>query len=471
MSFENVAFPAFFGIVGLLFLIGVAAAFRMSFATWLLDRAVEVRPNEVRAMLVGCLYFFCTLASYFILRPIRDAMAVASGVRSVPWLFAGTLTAMIAFHPVYSSFVARFPVKRFVAITYGFFAANLLIFFALWQAKISPVWTGRVFFVWLSVFNLFVVSVFWSVMVDTFRETEAKRLFGFIGLGGTIGSVSGSAVTAYFAQRVGTTNLLLVSAALLVIASSLVAMFPRVIRATDEAPAGGGPARDHQRELIGGSVWSGILSVFRTRYIAGIAIFMLLYTVGSTFLYSMQTGIIGEFFKNRDLQTTVLARMELVTQLLAGFVQAFITARAIRIFGLPVTLSAVAIVSVLGFTALGASAWGALPLLWTFLVFNVVRRASDFSLTNPSRKILFTVLSREDKYKSSSFIETSVYRLGDQLGAWGYAALAALGLSMTGISWVAAPMSVVFLALAVWLARQQQKKSAALSAAAAAPAD
>ena len=421
-----------------------------------LRRLVDVRPGEVRVMLLSCLYFYFALSAYFILRPIRDEMAVASGVRNLPWLFAGTLGAMLVANPLYAAVVARMPVRRFVAVTYGFFAANLLVFYVLWRMHVAEIATGRAFFIWTSVFNLFVVSVFWGVMADTFHNTQAKRLFGFIAVGGTLGSISGSAITSFLVQEVGVPNLILVSATFIVIAILLVSSIPP---RSAVAAAGGVTAApdDRERELIGGSVWAGLTHVLKSRYLAGIAAFLLLYTFGNTVMYFAQTDIIGQVYKDRELRTAILARIELTTQVIAGIGQAFLTARLIRLFGLSVTLAAVPFVSIIGFTALGMTAWGVLPLLATFVVFGIARRSIEFMLTNPSRKILFTVISREDKYKANSFIETVVYRAGDQITSWSYAGLAALGLTLTGIAWVAVPLSAVYLALGVWLGRRQRE--------------
>jgi ATP:ADP antiporter, AAA family len=424
-------------------------------------RVVDVRQNEMRAMFISALYFFFTLASYFILRPIRDEMAVASGVRELPFLFAGTLTAMLVANPLYSALVARFPVRRFVAFAYGFFVLNLVCFFILWRFHVGEVITGRIFFVWTSVYNLFVVSVFWGVMADTFHSTQAKRLFGFIALGGTLGSITGSALTAFLADRAGVPNLLLISAVFLTIAVILVITFPSV-----DAPEDGVTAeytKTREQSVIGGSIWAGMTHVVKSPYLAGIGVFLLLYTLGSTVLYFTQTDVIGQFYTDREARTAVLARMELTTQLLTVFGQAFLTARIIRVAGLSVTLAAVPVVSLIGFTALGATSWGILPILGTFIAFSIARRSTEFILTNPSRKILFTVIPREDKYKASSFLETFVYRAGDQIAAWGYAGLVALGLAMTGIAWVAVPFSAVYLALGAWLGRRQKEMAAAKS--------
>ena len=428
----------------------------------LLRRVVDVEPGEVRAMLLGCLYFFFIFTSYFILRPIRDEMAVASGARSLPWLFAGTLSGMALVNPLYAALVVRFPVKRFITITYQFFALNLVLFYLAWRTGGATVWTGRAFFIWTSVFNLFVLSVFWSFMADTFRSGQAKRLFGFIAVGGTLGSISGSAITALLVDNIGAANLLLVSAALLQVAVGIVLFFPAAPRSTrpeDAAAEAADPADGRQRRAIGGSLWAGFLHTVRSPYLAGIALYLVLFTFGSTVLYSAQTEIVGAHFSDRELRTQVLARMELATQVLTALVQAFVTGRFMRRFGVAATLGAVPVVSMLGFAALGATAWGVLPVFATFVALSVLRRGTEFSLGRPAREVLYTVVPREDKYKAKSFLDTFVYRLGDQLAVWGYAGLAALGLAVTGISWIAVASSAAFLALALGLGRRPQERA------------
>ena len=428
-------------------------------ATWrLLRHVVDIAPGEVRAVLIAALYFFFTLSSYFILRPIRDAMAVAAGVSSLPWMFAGTLVTMLIAIPIYSSLVVRFRVKRFIGITYQFFAANLVLFFLATHLGANEVWLGRIFFVWTSVFNLFVVTVFWSFMADSFRSGQAKRLFGFIGVGGTIGSITGSGITALLAKSLGPVNLLLVSAALLELAVALVVAFPneRVAEAVEPRAVAEVETEERERRPIGGSAWAGITQVARSPYLLGIAGFLVLYVLGSTVLYFEQTDIIGRYFVGRGARTEILARMEFAAQLLAALTQAFLTGRVIRWIGLTATLAIMPAISMVGFAAIGASAWGLTPLLATFVVFSVARRSSNFALTNPAMETLYTVVSREDKYKAKSFIETFVYRAGDQIGAWGYAGLAALGLGLTAIAWVAVPLSAAFLAVGVWLGRRQR---------------
>ncbi|PYP67070.1 MAG: MFS transporter [Gemmatimonadetes bacterium] len=421
----------------------------------LLRRVVDVRPNEVAATWTSFAFFFFVLSSYFILRPIRDLVAVTTGVTRLPWLFAGTLVAMLVANPLFASLVVRFPVRRFVPFTYQFFAANLVVFYFIMRGtasgqSVGAPWVGIVFYIWTSVFNLFITSVFWCLMADVFRSEQAKRLFGFIGVGGTLGSITGSAVTAVLAQRLGTVNLFLVSVALLEIASLIVVRFPAAPRSATDASA-----VPVEAPPIGGSVWAGITSLMRSPYLTAIAGFQILYTIGSTFLYFEQSDIVGHSYTSALARTAILARIEFAVQTLTVLTQIFLTGRIIRWFGLAATLALLPAMSALGFTALGVA-----PVLTTVFVFIVLRRGTNFGLTNPAMEVLFTVVSREDKYKAKSFIETFVYRAGDQIGAWTFAGFAALGLGVSGAAFGAVPFALVWLVLGVWLGKRQTQLAA-----------
>jgi ATP:ADP antiporter, AAA family len=433
----------------------------------LLRRVVDVEPGEVRSTLLACLYFYFSLSSWFILRPIRDEIAVAAGVRNLPWMFAGTLVVTLVANALYSAIVARLPVRRFITVTYQALVACLVVFWFAWRARdagggVGALWTGRLFFAWTSMYAVFVTSVFWSVMADAFRSGQAKRLFGFIGVGGTLGSISGSAATALLAGAVGPTNLLLVSVVLLELAALLaVAFYASAPAAASRRPEDAVETRAREedrstRQVIGGTVWAGFTHVVRSPYLLGIACFILLYNLGSTVLYFAQTDVVGAAVSSREARTELLARMEFAAQLLTALTQALLTGRLIRWFGLAFTLALLPAISIVGFAALGASSWGLVPALGAVVTFSVLRRATNFAITNPSMEALFTVVSREDKYKAKSVIETFVYRAADQLAAWGYAGLALLGLGMVGISWVTVPLSVAFLALGVWLGRRHR---------------
>jgi len=410
-------------------------------------------------MLIAGAYFFFLMTSYFILRPIRDTMAVAAGVANMPYMFLGTFIATLIAQPLFAWLVVRYPVKKFIGITYQIFAINLVMFYVATRMDANEIWMGRLFYWWASLFAFFAPSLFWCFMADAFRSGQAKRLFGFIGVGGTLGSLTGSALTAVLARSLGPVNLLLVSAALLEIAIVIVFLFPaREARlAIDDTE----PDEIDQNK-IGGSMWAGFTHVVRSPYLAGVAFFLVLYSLGSTVLYSQQAEIIGRAYTERADRTQVLAQIEFAAQLLTVITQFFLTGRIIKWIGMPATLALTPLLSMIGFAALGASALGATPLLATYVVFIVLRRSCNFSLTNPAMEALFTVVPREDKYKAKSFIETFVYRLADQIGVWAYAGLAAAGFALTGIAWISVPVAGLFLAVGVWLGRRHGVLSAQL---------
>jgi ATP:ADP antiporter, AAA family len=427
-------------------------------AARLLRRVVDARAGELRALLASFTLFFFLLSSYFVLRPMRDEVAASSGVNGLTWLFAATLAGTLVFNPMFSALVVRFPVRKFIPISYQFFVANMLVFYAVLrymsaaEGSTVDVWAGRAFFIWTTVFALFNTSIFWCLMADTFRSDEAKRLFGFIGVGGTLGSIAGSAATAALAQRVGTMNLLIVSAVLLEIGVLVVMRFPqRAVRPEERVRS----KRDEERELIGGSVWAGFTHVARSPYLLGICGFMVLFTVGSTFLYFAQSDLVGREFADKASRTAVLAKLELAVQTLTVITQIFFTGRIIRWLGLGLALALLPIISILGFGGLAV-----LPAFGTVAVFTVLRRGGNFAITNPAMEVLFTVVRREDKYKAKNVIETFVYRGGDQIGAWAYKGLTGLGLGLVGIAYVAVPLSMIWLSLGLWLGKRQAQLAA-----------
>jgi AAA family ATP:ADP antiporter len=418
-----------------------------------LNRIVAVEKDEVRPMLWACLYFFLLLAAYFVIRPIRDEMGVAGGVSNLPWLFLGTLIGMLLIHPLFTTLVSRLPRRLFIPLSYGFFAINLVFFWVLFRSLPSAegIWVGRIFFVWASVFNLFVVSIFWSLMADLFRPAQAKRLFGFVAVGGTAGAVVGSAATAFLAARITPTNLLLLSAALLAAAT----FAARMLMQTAPEPEKGDDADTDQP--LGGGVLDGIRAVFASPYLLGIVTYMLLYTVTATFLYFQQADIVAVSFADRAARTVFFARIDLAVNALTVIIQLFLTGRIVRRIGIALALAALPLVCVLGFAAVGIA-----PTLMTIAVFQVLRRSSNFAVARPCREMLYTVIPRDAKYKAKNFIDTFAYRFGDQIGAWSYAALGALGFGSAAISMVAVPLAAVWLAVGLWLGRRQKELASPL---------
>jgi AAA family ATP:ADP antiporter len=404
----------------------------------------EVRPEERRALGWSLLYVFSVLSAYYVLRPIRDEMGVQGGVENLPWLFTGTLLGMIVLNPLFAALVKRLPRARFIAWSYRFFSLNLVLFAAafLLSSDAQNVWLGRAFFVWLSVFNLFVVSVFWALMVDVFDAGQGKRLFGFLAAGATVGAIAGSTITASLVRQVGATNLFFASIVLLEIAVFAVKRLSFKEQRQEEVP-------------IGGSVLAGISHTFGSPYLLNVCLFMLLFTVTSTFLYFQQATIARDYFPDRVTRTAFFAQVDLLVNVLTLAVQLFLTARLLRGLGVALTLGILPLFTLLGFAALAAA-----PAIAVLVAFQVLRRAANFALARPTREILFTVLPREDKYKAKSFIDTVVYRAGDQVGSWSYLLLGSLGLGIAGVALVAVPLSVLWLVNSLWLGRRQAVMSA-----------
>jgi AAA family ATP:ADP antiporter len=413
-----------------------------------LRRVIEVRPDELAMLGWSWLYFFCVLSAYYVIRPIRDDMGVAGGVENLPWLFTGSLAGMLLTNPPFAFLVSRLPRLRFVTIWTRFFTANLVMFFVLLQLSSGSqqIWAGRIFFVWTSVFNMFVVSLFWSVMTDVYSAGQAKRLFGFIGAGGTIGSMAGAGLTAGMVGQIGSTNLLLVSAAILELGVFAVRRLLRASEARGEQPLSIGQG------IIGGRIWEGLTRALRTPYFLHVTLHMLLFTVLTTFLYFQQATIVDAALTDRAVRTAFFARIDLLVNVVVLLTQVFVTGRFVKASGIAVSLAFLPALSVVGFFVLGL-----VPTIAVLMAFQVLRRAGNFAIARPAREVLFTVVSREDRYKAKSFIDTVIYRAGDQIGAWSYALLGFAGLGIPGISVVAIALSFASIGNAVWLGRRQER--------------
>lgn len=417
-----------------------------------LRRMVDVREGETGALAWSFTYFFMILTSYYILRPIRDEMGVVGGVENLAWLFTGTLVGMLLLHPLYSSLVARMPRRQFVPLTYRFFILNLVVFYLVFRT-VEPewtVWVGRFFFIWVSVFNLFVVSVFWSFMTDVYHPSQGKRLFGVLAVGGTLGAILGSSITSLLAVPFGTMNLLLLSGLFLELASRASGALGRregVLAHTAAVDHGQGESDEKGEEVIGGDVLEGVGNVARSPYLLGIAGIMLFFTISTTFLYFQQADLTARVFGDDSPERTrFFANIDLVVNTLTLATQLFVTGRVLKWVGVGFGLAFLPLVSVVGFGVLAVS-----PVLAVLVVLQVIRRAGNYAIQRPAREVLYTVLPRADKYKSKNFNDTFVYRIGDQIGAWSYTLVGALGLGFAGLATTMVPFSVLWLGLAVWL--------------------
>ena len=420
---------------------------------------MTIEPAEAQVVLWCWLYIFAVMSSYYIMRPLRDQMGVAGGVNNLQWLFTGTLLGILALNLPFAYLVKTLPRSRFIPLAYRFFAANIILF-AIALLAAGPeqtVWVGRVFFIWLSVYNLFVVSIFWQMNVDLFSPEQGKRLFGFIAAGATIGAVVGSATTATLARHVPPTALLLGAAVLLEVAVFAVGRLARLSPTLHHRPQ-----ETREERPIGGGVLSGIINALRNPYLLNISCFILLFSITSTFLYFQQLGIVSRTLADRGAQTAFFATIDLTVNCLTLAIQLFFTGRIVVLLGGAVSLALLPALTIAGFGTLAA-----LPNLTTIAVFQSIRRAGDYAIARPTREILFTVLPREDRYKTKSFIDTFVYRLGDQVGAWSVALLRSFGNDVATVAMVAMPVAALWLINALWLGRRE----ASLAQAAAEPAD
>ncbi|MBW0004044.1 MAG: MFS transporter [Hyphomicrobiales bacterium] len=426
----------------------------------MLQRVVAVRPDEVRAVLWCWLYIFAVLSSYYIMRPIRDQMGIAGGVKNLPWLFAGTLAGMVLLNIPFAWLVKKLPRSRFIPLTYRFFAVNILMF-AVALHVASPeqtIWVGRVFFIWVSVYNLFVVSVFWQLNVDLFSPEQGKRLFGFIAAGATLGALFGASITATLALYVSPIFLLIGAALLLEVAVFAVSRLAKLSPSLQRTPREHEKAQNDQRKgderPVGGSVFAGMLHALGSPYLLSVGAFLLLYSITSTFAYFQQQDIVSLAIKEPGAQTAFLASIDVGVNSLALFVQLFLTGRVVTILGVSLALALLPVLTMAGFAGLAFA-----PSLGIVALFQVIRRATDYAITRPVREVIYTVVSREDRYKAKGFIDTFVYRVGDQIGAWSAPLLMALS------SW-AAPLAAIAVAAAwfinaLWLGQRQQKLEAA----------
>jgi AAA family ATP:ADP antiporter len=414
-----------------------------------LTRIFRAEQGEIGPSLwsFGC--FFCVLCGYYVLRPLRDEMGVQGGVENLPLLFSATFAAMLAVVPVFGFAASRLPRRRLVPWTYLFFVANVLVFYALFSSGVAPAAVARAFFVWVSVFNLFVVSLFWSLMADLFHPGQAARLFGFISAGGSCGALAGPTLTALLAAPLGTANLLLVSAGFLGLALVCIRGLMRGSGAPGHSlPGGAPPAADS----IGGTTWSGLAVIARSPYLLGIVGYVLLYTVLLGFAYLELARLVANTYHDSAQRTALFAQVDLAVNVLTLLGQLLLVAKLVEKFGVGAALALLPALGLAGFAVIGLA-----PVLAVLVVFQVVRRAADYAIARPAREMLFTVLTREAKYKSKNFIDTVVFRGGDAASGWVYAALKSLGLSIAGLAAAAIPGAILWLVLGLWLGRQHTR--------------
>ncbi len=449
-----------------------------------MQRLTLVRDDEWVAAALSCVYFFFVLCSYFLLRPLREAMGLAGGIDTLSWLFMGTLLVTLAANPLFGLVTTLFPRRVFVPVAYRFFMLNLVAFMLV--LNLAPNWAGQragyVFYVWLSVFNLFAVSIFWAVMADGFTLEQGKRLFGMIAIGGTLGAIAGSSIVTVFSERLGPTGLICAAILLLEAAVwSFEAARRRFIfhekKRKHENPAPTGTlgslpviARtpdlalpESERPLTKGGAFHGLWQVIQSPYLMGLCVYIGLMAVTSTFLYFAQMRIVeqtssvieqGESVIN--WRTKIFGRIDLITQIVTLAAQIMITGRLIKWLGVGVTLATVPIVTGLGFVLLGI-----IPSLAVITILQAANRAGRYAFIRPARETLFTVVSREAKYKAKSVIDTFVYRSGDVAGALTDGYLRGAGMVLGKSMLLAVPLALIWALFGLLLGWQQKRLAAA----------
>jgi len=413
----------------------------------LISKLVDLRDNNEQAgMLWATAYGFFIMFSYYILRAVRDEISSADrGNLQILWTVV--FLAMMVAVPLYSWLTSKVSRGVFVPLANRFFIACLVGFWLclVFLPESARPWIDRTFYVWTSVFALFVVTVFWGLVADCFTNKQGKRLFAFIAVGSSLGGIVGSTVTATLAESVPVFSLLLMACVPLEIAS----WCAKVLH--NRFNTGSVDIEGEKDKVVEGNAISGMKAVFSSRYLMAIAGFIALMTFVSTMLYFQQAHLIAEAFDDRGERRALFAKIDLAVNILTIVFQVYLTARIMKWIGVGVTLAAIPVLMTLGFVSLGIY-----PTLAILVVVQVIYRAGRYGLTKPAREVLWTVLDRQAKYKSKPFIDAAVYRGGDLVSGWIYAGLAAIGLSIGAIALVAAPVAAVWAMLAIYLGREQE---------------
>jgi ATP:ADP antiporter, AAA family len=392
-------------------------------------------------------YFFCLLCAYYVLRPVREEMGIQGGVQNLAALFSGTFVSMLALVPLFGWASSRWPRAKLLPIVYVFFISHLVGFYFLFHLKVDPPLVAKVFFIWLSVFNLFVVSVFWSFMSDIFRNDQAKRLYGVIAAGGSLGAIAGPAITAALVKHIGIPNLLLISCMFLSIALLCIFNLNRwALRAPQHSAA------ENRGDALGGNLLAGIKLALTSRYLLGVCGYILLLSTLGTFLYLEQMRIISATMPSSAERTQLFASVDMVVNGLTLLLQFFVTAQLVLRFGVTFCLMLMPLVSLFAFGALAL-----LPTLAVIIIIGILRRAMEYAVTRPSREVLFTVVSREERYKAKNVIDTVVNRGGDALSSWLNEGIKSLGAGTATIALIAIPLAAGWTGLAYFLGRKQEQ--------------
>ncbi|KJK06933.1 MULTISPECIES: NTP/NDP exchange transporter [Pseudomonas] len=408
----------------------------------------NVREGERPLVVAGLALFFLLFCGYFMLRPVRETMGVAGGVENLQWLFTGTFVVTLIALPLFGWLASKVQRRHILAWTYGFLASNLLLFAGVFALQPDNLWSARAFYIWLSMFNLLTISLAWSVLADVLSSEQAKRLFGLLAGGASLGGLVGPLLGTLLVGVVGHAGLVLLATACL-LGSIVAAGYLQRFRDRHPLPADIELPRSRP---LGGNPFAGASEVFGSPYLLGIALFVVLLASVSTFLYFEQARLVAAHFSSRTQQTQVFGLIDSLVQLLSILTQVFVTGHLARKLGVGVLLVAVPLVMVLGFLWLALA-----PLFAVFVLVMVVRRVGEYALVRPGREMLYTVVLPEQKYKAKNFTDTVVYRGGDALSGWVKRGLDVLGDHPALAMVIGAGIALVWAATGAWLGRQQRR--------------
>jgi ATP:ADP antiporter, AAA family len=419
-------------------------------------KLIDIRREEWPAFLWAFYYFFFLLCGYYILRPVRDEMGIQSGIKNLPWLWTGTFVIMLLITPLFGWVSSRWPRRVFLPVIYFFFIANLIGFYFAMQTDVVPkTWTAPTFYIWLSVFNYFIVSVFWSFMTDVFNSERAKRLFGGIAAGGSIGAMVGPAITATLVESIGIPQLLLITAILLGCAVFCIYGLGNWARTRADVSDEERVAAAAKEIAMGGGILDGIKLALGSKYLLTICGYILLGQALGTYFYLEQQRVVGETMTISVERTTLFAKLDLAVNSITLFIQLFVTSALLRKLGLVFCLTALPAIGVLslGWTAV-------MPTLTVIAICTVVRRAMEFAVSKPAREILFTVVSREERYKAKNVMDTVVSRGGDMLSNWIHAGVRTFGHGTAAMAVMAIPFAFLMVGTGLYLGRGQREREA-----------
>jgi AAA family ATP:ADP antiporter len=386
------------------------------------------------------LTFFSVLCGYFVLRPVRDEIGVRAGVEQLPWLFTATFAATLLLVPLFGWIVSRVRRRVIATATYALCSALLLLTFAGLQSGGIVAW-GVGLFIGISVLNLFIISVFWSLMADSYDEAEARKMYGIIAAGGTAGAIVGPLLTASLAPRIGPLNLLPISAAFLALAAVLSTLIPR----RSDAPP---------QQKIGGNIFAGIKLALQSPTLLRIALIVICYTTISTILYFEQADIVKRTIADSGQRTRFFALLDLTNNSLTVLVQLLITRQVLTRLGVRVALTTAPALIGTGLVALAF-----FPRLALVFVLQVIHRVGEQGFTRPGREVIYTVVTAEERYKAKNFIDTFVYRGNDALVAWLLGALHAAGAGIASIAGLGIAVAAAWAANGYALGRNHDRET------------